>query len=254
MKSNLNNYGNLFHKTIAFSAVIHILFLFALMYGNLIPTTSINYTPVYTVRLVSNSATTNNNQPGNENKINQPSPETQPSPKIQKPLETKKEMILPIEKKAPTKNELLSAIKSISTELRRQQLLNAIQQVTRNETNNISTNRQQSGEGSNTGSLPAGGVADEYYSLIWQKIHDAWIIPSSMAASSYGYETVISITINRDGTISNYSVEKSSGNSYFDQTAIRAIKRASPLPPFPPSWLQKSINIGIKFSCKEGCQ
>jgi TonB family protein len=75
-----------------------------------------------------------------------------------------------------------------------------------------------------------------------------------MAASSYGYETVISVTINRDGTVSDYNVEKSSGNSYFDQTAIRAIKRASPLPPFPPSWLQKSINIGIKFSCKEGCQ
>lgn len=256
MKNDFHNYDNLFYKTIAFSVSIHLLFLFALMYGNLLPSTKINYTPVYTVRLVSSSPVTNNNQSVVENKGNQP-PSIPAKSQVteQKPSEIKKEMILPIEKKAPNKKELLSAIKSVSNELRKQQLLNAIQQITKTETSQSTTNSQQLGGGANgEGGLPAGSVADEYYSLIWQKIHDAWLIPSSMAASSYGYETVISVTINRDGTVSDYNVEKSSGNSYFDQTAIRAIKRASPLPPFPPSWLQKSINIGIKFSCKEGCQ
>ncbi|MGB9735845.1 MAG: energy transducer TonB [bacterium] len=255
MNSILNNYGSLFRKTIVFSAIVHLLFLFVLMYGNLIPSSSINYTPVYTVKLVSTSAL-NSNQASSEAENKKTLPSNTQTPAVeQKAVEHPRQMILPIEKKPVSKKELLSAINAVNNELRKQQLLNAIKQAVKNaNSSNNSTNGQGGAVASGNTGLPSGSIADEYYSVIWQKIHDAWLVPSSMAASSYGYETIVSITINRDGSISNLSVEKSSGNVYFDQTAIRAIKRASPLPPFPPSWLQKSINIGIKFSCKEGCQ
>lgn len=254
MNSNLGDYGRLFHKTIAFSAIIHLLFLFVLIYGNLIPSSSINYTPVYTVKLVSQSPETAG-LPENRIENEQPLPtKTQPSLE-QKAQEQPKQMILPIEKKTVSKKELISAINAVNNAIRKQQLLNAIKQTIKNEntSTNIGTGNKGAG-GNGIGGLPTGSIADEYYSAIWQKIHDAWLIPSSMAASSYGYETIVSVTIDRDGSVSDLSIEKSSGNVYFDQTAIRAIKKASPLPAFPPSWLQKSINIGIKFSCKEGCQ
>ncbi len=248
MKNDLINRGSFFYKTVLFSAGIHLLFLFVLMYGNLLPSRSIDYNPVYTVNLVS-SLPENNGGEQAVKAVNAIQPVHIEPPK---PVQ---QMILPIEQKAPSKNELISAIRHINSELKQQQLLNAIQEAVKGASTSTTTTSKQATGGSGGGNgLPSGRAAEEYYSIIWQRIHDAWLVPSSMAASSYGYETVVTVIIKKDGTITDLNVEKSSGNIYFDQTAIRAIKRASPLPPFPPSWLQKDINIGIKFSCKEGCK
>ncbi len=248
MKNDLINHGNFFYKTVVFSAGIHLLFLFVLMYGNLLPSRSIDYNPVYTVNLVSSVPETNSGEHAVK-------AEKAPQPVHIEPPQPAQRMILPIEQKTPSKNELISAIKHINSELKQQQLLTAIQEAVKGSNTSPTTNAKQitGGSGGSSG-LPSGRAAEEYYSILWQRIHDAWLIPSSMAASSYGYETVVTLTIEKDGTITDLDIEKSSGNIYFDQTAIRAIKRASPLPPFPPSWLQKDINIGIKFSCKEGCK
>ncbi len=248
MKNDSINRHSFFYKTIAFSAGIHVLVLFVLMYGNLLPSKSINYNPVYTVNLVSQAPVSS----GSQHTV-----EAEKAPSL--PAHTKtpvpKQMILPIEQKAPSKSELLSAIKHINSELKKQQMLHAIQEAIKGTGTSAGTGAKQPSGGRGSGSgLPSGPAAEEYYASLWQKIHDAWLVPSSMAASSYGYETIIAITIHKDGTITDMSVEKSSGNIYFDQTAIRAIKKASPLPPFPPSWLQNNMDIGIKFSCKEGCK
>ncbi len=248
MKNDFIHQGISFYRIIAFSAGIHLLFLFALMYGHLLPSRSIDYTPVYKVNLVS-SASEAGGKPRAVEAVKTP---PQIHAAVPKPAPR---MILPIEKKAPSTSELLSAIKHVNSELKRQQMLQAIQDALKGENAPAATRSESSAgnQGSGKG-MPSGHAADEYYSLIWQRIHDAWLVPSSMATASYGYETVVTITIQSNGNITDLEVEKSSGNIYFDQTALRAIKRASPLPPFPPSWLQKNINIGIKFSCKEGCK
>ena len=248
MKNDFIHQGTSFYRIIAFSAGIHLLFLFALMYGHLLPSREIDYTPVYRVNLVSSSSESGGNpSPAETVKTSQQLHAAVPA--------SAPRMILPIEKKAPSKSELLSAIRHVNSELKRQQMLQAIQEALKSGTAPAATAAKPSAGGQGSGyGMPAGHAADEYYSRIWQRIHDAWLVPSSMAAASYGYETVVTVTIQSNGTITDLDVEKSSGNIYFDQTALRAIKKASPLPPFPPSWLQKNINIGIKFSCKEGCK
>ncbi|MCL4558432.1 MAG: TonB C-terminal domain-containing protein [Deltaproteobacteria bacterium] len=255
MKKALDNYDYIgspyssFYKVVAVSACAHVLFVAVILYGNILPSRTIDYSPAYMVRLVSAVS------PPEEEKVSgAPSESKAPAapPVAPRPAER---MVLPVRKARPNRKEMLWAIKHIESELRKRELFNAIQETIKRAGRPASKSATAGGSGSGTSSVPPSGpAAQEYYSLIWERVQSEWIIPPDMADASYGYETVVDITLNRNGTVSSIGIEKSSGNVYFDQTAIRAIKKASPLPPFPPSWLQNSVDIGIKFSCKEGCK
>ncbi len=61
------------------------------------------------------------------------------------------------------------------------------------------------------------------------------------------WEAVIVLVIDNDGTVQKTWFEKRSGNSLYDQMALRAIKKAEPLPPLPKEWSEKTLEIGIRF-------
>jgi TonB family protein len=64
-------------------------------------------------------------------------------------------------------------------------------------------------------------------------------------------ENVVNARILRNGAVVDVIFEKRSGNRYFDDSAVRAVKKASPLPPLP-SWIRgESIEIGIRFRASE---
>jgi len=106
-------------------------------------------------------------------------------------------------------------------------------------------------EGSPWGS-PFGGSAlqsklDEYYSGIWEKIKKEWTLPGDLLKGKTNLETIIVIIIERDGKIQKSWFEKRSGNALYDQMAIRAIKKAEPLPPIPKEFSDDNFEIGIRF-------
>jgi TonB family protein len=110
--------------------------------------------------------------------------------------------------------------------------------------------------GSPTGSpwgSPFGGSSalqsklDEYYSRIWEKIKEEWTLPGDLLKGKTGLEAIIVITINRDGKIQKPWFEKRSGNTLYDQSAMRAIKKADPLPPIPKEFSDSTFEIGIRF-------
>ena len=88
---------------------------------------------------------------------------------------------------------------------------------------------------------------NEYYSMIWVKIKEMWTIPENLLKEMADWETVVVITINRDGKIKEMWVEKRSGNAFYDQMAMRAIKKAEPLPPIPKEFGENTLEIGIRF-------
>ena len=88
---------------------------------------------------------------------------------------------------------------------------------------------------------------NEYYSLIWAKIKEAWTIPENLLKEMVDLETVIVIIIEQDGKIQKSWFEKKSGNDLYDQMAMRAIKKAEPLPPLFKEFNQKNLEIGIRF-------
>jgi len=123
-----------------------------------------------------------------------------------------------------------------------------------------------SGTGSGTGSGPVGSPSggspwgsssggssvlesrlSDYYSAIWAKIKKEWTLPGDLPKGKVDLETVIVITLERDGKVQKSSFEKRSGNAHYDQSAMRAIKKAEPLPPIPKEFSDETFEIGIRF-------
>ena len=88
---------------------------------------------------------------------------------------------------------------------------------------------------------------NDYYSLIWTKIKGAWTIPENLLKVTVDLETIIVVIIERDGKIQKCWFEKKSGNAVYDQSAMRAIKKAEPLPPIPKELGENTLEIGIRF-------
>jgi TonB family protein len=88
---------------------------------------------------------------------------------------------------------------------------------------------------------------NEYYSMLWAKIKEAWTIPENLLKERVDLEAIVVIIIERDGKIKKSWFEKKSGNALYDQMAMRAIKKAEPLPPIPKELSENTLEIGIRF-------
>jgi len=54
-----------------------------------------------------------------------------------------------------------------------------------------------------------------------------------------------------NGTLNEAGFEKPSGNRFFDESALKAIKKAAPFPPLPDWVREGSIEVGIRFHSLE---
>jgi len=103
--------------------------------------------------------------------------------------------------------------------------------------------KAQGGKKTDAGSQASGqgrGVpSEDYYSKITKEIWQQWVFPD---IGRRDVEAVIAVRILKDGTALVQRVEKSSGNSLFDKSAIKALAKASPLTP-PPY----EMEIGVRF-------
>jgi colicin import membrane protein len=86
----------------------------------------------------------------------------------------------------------------------------------------------------------------QYLSTVFQKIHEHWVLPDLQNWDN-SLEAVLVITIRRDGVIANNFFEKKSDNIYFNQFVLKALKDASPMPPFPDQLSENTLEIGLRF-------
>jgi TonB family protein len=86
-----------------------------------------------------------------------------------------------------------------------------------------------------------------YYSMIWEKIKGEWTLSENIPKGKRDLETIIVIIIEKDGKIQKSWFEKKSGNTLYDQMAMRAIKKAEPFPPVPKEFSESPFEIGIRF-------
>jgi colicin import membrane protein len=106
--------------------------------------------------------------------------------------------------------------------------------------------------GSPWGSSSGGSSAlesrlNDYYSTIWAKIKKEWTLPGDLPKGKTDLETIIVVIVERDGKVQKSWFEKRSGNAHYDQMAMRAIKKAEPLPPIPKEFSDETFEIGIRF-------
>lgn len=86
----------------------------------------------------------------------------------------------------------------------------------------------------------------QYLSAVYQKIHDHWVLPDLQNWDN-ALEAVLIITIRKDGFVTDSFFERKSDNIYFNQFVLKALKEASPLPPFPDQLDKSTLEIGLRF-------
>ncbi len=104
--------------------------------------------------------------------------------------------------------------------------------------NGTSSGSQSASKGK--GAVLNAPVVRAYIELAQRLIWNEWSLPEMKDIQ--GLETIVIIKILKDGKIKILGMEKSSGDSLYDRSALRAIMKASPLPP-PP----EEMEIGIRF-------
>jgi colicin import membrane protein len=95
--------------------------------------------------------------------------------------------------------------------------------------------------------VPGSYQMNLYLTVIWDKIRNSWNLSPALVQGKKDLESIIDIKISRKGEILDMSFEKRSGNHYLDDSAIRAIKKANPLPPLPEVFREEYLEIGIRF-------
>ncbi|MCX7991178.1 MAG: energy transducer TonB [Proteobacteria bacterium] len=86
-----------------------------------------------------------------------------------------------------------------------------------------------------------------YLEKVKRKVEAVWRYPEVARERGIGGRLKISFTIGRDGKIENKMLIQSSGYAFLDDAAMKALKDASPLAPFPKEWDVDKINIDGTF-------
>jgi len=231
---------NHFLKTLGISLVIHIA-LVVFFNLNLWPMIIKVQPAAYTVTLLPLSI-----REPEIPKVNVPSPREE----ILKPTEKpKKDDIIEKIKKSEKKTEKLTEKKKESLK-HLQEALEEIRKKAALDEIKKRVARKERDEKRFSSIQPSPGLEskmNEYYSLVWTKIKEAWTIPENLIKEMVDLETVIVVIIERDGKIQKSWFEKKSGNPLYDQSAMRAIKKAEPLPPIPRELSEDTLEIGIRF-------
>ena len=88
-----------------------------------------------------------------------------------------------------------------------------------------------------------------YLRQVLQKVEERW--QTQNRSSEAAQKPRIYVEIRRDGTIAPPRIDQSSGSSYYDRAALRAITEASPFPPLPPEWANPSLRVLFNFDLKQ---
>jgi colicin import membrane protein len=106
---------------------------------------------------------------------------------------------------------------------------------------------QAPGSGTGGGGKP-GTPLDLYKMVLQSAIQQNWVFNELLAGMDQNLEVRILIKILKNGEIRDIIYDTRSGNRYLDQSARRAIERASPLPPLPKG--MASYDVVVIFTPK----
>jgi len=87
-----------------------------------------------------------------------------------------------------------------------------------------------------------------YLQQVQRKVTEKWVQPTRTTGP--GLRVVVLFEIARDGQVTGSKVEQSSGNSWYDQSALRAVVEANPFPPLPEGFPGQSLRVHFGFDFK----
>ncbi|MRR16389.1 MAG: TonB family protein [Deltaproteobacteria bacterium] len=233
-KSPFGDSGSPFNMFFA-SLLLHLLVFAALVIAVSGPSRHLTFGAPYTVALVSPEAVLSSTTGGTKSLLQPPSADH--SVILKRSLTDSK--VTPLVKKdEASKTDIEKAISAI----RQKELENA-------------------GKNKPAAAAPPSGVTgakapeqqsriNDYSRFVWSKVKKNWTLPQALKPKD-NVETIIDVRIAQSGVLEYIGFEKRSGNSYFDESALRAVKKSAPFPPLA-GWVSgRSLEIGIRFHSSE---
>jgi colicin import membrane protein len=109
------------------------------------------------------------------------------------------------------------------------------------------------GPGGGTGGL-GGGLSrirlQAYQDLVREKVIDAWILPMPKGEARKLQATAL-LMVSREGQVARLQILQTSGNPLFDDSLLRAIRQASPLPPLPEDYQGAFLEVEMRFRAND---
>lgn len=221
-----------FHNMIFLSLAVHLLVITIILVS--IPTTSrhLTFGPAYSVQLVGSEVILPNNN----------------SSLLKEILKTNEAVNPVIIKRKITSNVFTPAKNQEISKLNIEKAVGAIRQTHRDkpDTSTLASAASQT----KISESEINAQTKEYIGVVWSRVKKNWTMPQALMPKE-NIETIIDVKISRSGTLEYVGFEKRSGNRYFDDSALRAVKKSSPFPPLPYWIMDKNIEIGIRFHSEE---
>ncbi|MFQ5961343.1 MAG: TonB family protein [Candidatus Methylomirabilales bacterium] len=89
-----------------------------------------------------------------------------------------------------------------------------------------------------------------YLAAIQAKVSGRWVEPSLGLKLGQAERVTLSFTVLRSGLVRDIQVLTPSGNVFLDQSALRAVQEAVPLPPFPPLFAEETLLVRFHFEMR----
>lgn len=89
-----------------------------------------------------------------------------------------------------------------------------------------------------------------YLVAIQEKVSSRWVEPSLGLAARQVQRVTLGFTVVRSGLVRDIQVLTPSGSIFLDQSALRAVQEAVPLPPFPVLFAQETLLVRFHFEMR----
>jgi len=221
-----------FHGMIFFSIILHTFILSIILFLPSIPSPKLTFGPIYSVQLVSSSEALLERPTSAFHGISQDRMISDHSVVIKKRSETFSSV--PIKKIEVQKRDF-SAVEKAMDKIRQKVIMGGQTQVKSDD---------------QLGEADVDAKMKMYYSSLWIRIKKQWVLPQSILPRD-NIEAIVHTRILRNGAVTELGFEKKSGNRYFDESALKAVRKATPFPPLPEWVKDNSIEIGIRFHSSE---
>jgi len=170
-----------------------------------------------------------------------------PTPKPQKVVKSLKKQTV---KKDPSKKAVVEKPTPPVAKPRQSKVSKAIESM-RSKVATQEKTRTTSGAGATNGGGGGGGTAvlsriENYKIEAAIAVSQNWAFSQQLAAANEHLETLISFRILPNGEITDIEIVQPSGNRYLDESAYRAVKKASPVAPHPEGVTQPYIEVGLR--------
>ncbi len=111
--------------------------------------------------------------------------------------------------------------------------------------------RGGTGSGGAGGGLSGGNPALRIYQMeVEVLIKSHWAYPDSLS-NRKDIEAIVLLKVKNDGTVLDTDFIKPSGNRVFDQSVLKAIEKAKPLPPLPEGYKKRNEELELNFNLRD---